>query len=244
MRKTGILFALFSVMCTAFIGCGNDEADVLVMATNAEFPPYEFYSDEEIVGIDVDIARIIAEDMGCELVIEDMAFDSIIDAVESGKADIGMAGITVSEDRLKEVDFSDIYAEASQAVIVKEGSDVTSLADLVGKRVGVQLGTTGDDFSENIEDASVERYNRGYEAIQALDQGKVDAVVIDREFAEVYVSQNGGLAILDESFTDEEYAICVAKGNTKLLEKVNASVQNLKDSGKLREIVDKYINAE
>lgn len=240
----GILFALFSVMCTAFIGCGNDEADVLVMATNAEFPPYEFYSDEEIVGIDVDIARIIAEDMGCELVIEDMAFDSIIDAVESGKADIGMAGITVSEDRLKEVDFSDIYAEASQAVIVKEGSDVTSLADLVGKRVGVQLGTTGDDFSENIEDASVERYNRGYEAIQALDQGKVDAVVIDREFAEVYVSQNGGLAILDESFTDEEYAICVAKGNTKLLEKVNASVQNLKDSGKLREIVDKYINAE
>ncbi|MCD7729932.1 MAG: basic amino acid ABC transporter substrate-binding protein [Oscillospiraceae bacterium] len=231
-------------MCTAFIGCGNDEADVLVMATNAEFPPYEFYSDEEIVGIDVDIARIIAEDMGCELVIEDMAFDSIIDAVESGKADIGMAGITVSEDRLKEVDFSDIYAEASQAVIVKEGSDVTSLADLVGKRVGVQLGTTGDDFSENIEDASVERYNRGYEAIQALDQGKVDAVVIDREFAEVYVSQNGGLAILDESFTDEEYAICVAKGNTKLLEKVNASVQNLKDSGKLREIVDKYINAE
>ncbi len=240
----GILFALFSVMCTAFIGCGNDEADVLVMATNAEFPPYEFYSDEEIVGIDVDIARIIAEDMGCELVIEDMAFDSIIDAVESGKADIGMAGITVSEDRLKEVDLSDIYAEASQAVIVKEGSDVTSLADLVGKRVGVQLGTTGDDFSENIEDASVERYNRGYEAIQALDQGKVDAVVIDREFAEVYVSQNGGLAILDESFTDEEYAICVAKGNTKLLEKVNASVQNLKDSGKLREIVDKYINAE
>lgn len=240
----GILFALFSVMCTAFIGCGNDEADVLVMATNAEFPPYEFYSDEENVGIDVDIARIIAEDMGCELVIEDMAFDSIIDAVESGKADIGMAGITVSEDRLKEVDFSDIYAEASQAVIVKEGSDVTSLADLVGKRVGVQLGTTGDDFSENIEDASVERYNRGYEAIQALDQGKVDAVVIDREFAEVYVSQNGGLTILDESFTDEEYAICVAKGNTKLLEKVNASVQNLKDSGKLREIVDKYINAE
>ena len=152
--------------------------------------------------------------------------------------------MTVDEDRLKNVDFSDTYAQASQVVIVKEGSAVTTPADLEGKKIGVQLGTTGDIYSSDIADATVERYNKGFEAVQALMQDKIDAVIIDREPAKVFVSENGGLVILDESFTDEEYAIAVAKGNDELREKINTSLENLKNSGKLQEIIDKYITAE
>lgn len=249
MKKNKILRAVLSVLmlgtvCTAFAGCGAEKKTTLVMATNAEFPPYEYYEGDKVVGIDAEIAKAIADDLGYELVIEDMAFDSIIAAVQSGKADMGAAGMTVSEDRLKSINFTDSYAQASQVIIVKEDSAIASPDDLTGKRIGVQLGTTGDIYSEDIEDASIERYNKGFEAVQALNQDKVDAVIIDREPAKVFVAQNQGLKILDESFTDEEYAICVAKENTELLDKINASIQKLKDSGKLQEIIDKYITAE
>jgi polar amino acid transport system substrate-binding protein len=173
-----------------------------------------------------------------------MAFDSIIAAVQSGKADFGAAGMTVSEDRLQSINFTDTYAQASQVIIVKEDSEIASPDDLVGKRIGVQLGTTGDIYSDDIEDASIERYNKGFEAVQALTQDKVDAVIIDREPAKVFVSENEGLKILDESFTDEEYAICVSKDNDKLLEEINASIAKLKESGELQAIIDKYISAE
>ncbi|MCH5194365.1 MAG: basic amino acid ABC transporter substrate-binding protein [Oscillospiraceae bacterium] len=237
--------ALAAVMAAAFAGCSNgSEKTTLVMATNAEFPPYEFREGGDIVGIDVEIARAVAEDMGLELVIEDMAFDSVIAAVQSGKADIGAAGLTVSEDRLENVNFSDPYTTAAQVVIIKDGSPVASPNDLMGKKVGVQLGTTGAIYAEDIEDATVEQYNKGFEAVQALLQDKVDAVIIDREPAKVFVSQNEGLKILDEEFTVEDYAIAIAKDNDELLEKVNSSLANLKSSGKLQEITDKYISAE
>ncbi len=249
MKKSKIISCALSALmlgtvCAAFTGCGKEEKTTLVMATNAEFPPYEYYEGDKIVGIDADIAQAIADDLGYELVIEDMAFDSIIAAVQSGKADFAAAGMTVDEDRLKNVDFSDTYAQASQVVIVKEGSAVTTPADLEGKKIGVQLGTTGDIYSSDIADATVERYNKGFEAVQALMQDKIDAVIIDREPAKVFVSENEGLVILDESFTDEEYAIAVAKGNDELREKINTSLENLKNSGKLQEIIDKYITAE
>lgn len=220
------------------------EGGVLVMATNAEFPPYEFHEGDKIVGIDADIAAAVAEEMGMELKIEDMAFDSIIPAVTSGKADFGAAGMTVTEERKASVDFSDTYAEAAQVIIVKEGSDIATPDDLVGKKVGVQLGTTGDIYAEDIEDVTVERYNKGFEAVQALLQDKIDAVMIDREPAKVFVSESEGLKILDEAFTVEEYAFAVKKGNTELLDDINAAIANLKDSGKLDEIVAKYITAE
>lgn len=235
--------AVAAVMALSMTGCGEKKT-TLVMATNAEFPPYEFREGDKIVGIDAEIAQAIADDMGLELVIEDMQFDSIIAAVQSGKADIGVAGITVDEDRLQNVDFSDPYTTAAQVVIIKEGSSVASPADLKGKTVGVQLGTTGDIFAEDIDNVTIERYNKGFEAVQALTQDKIDAVIIDREPAKVFVSQNEGLAILDEEFTLEDYAIAVAKGNTELLENINASIANLKSSGKLQEIIDKYISAE
>lgn len=217
----------------------------LVMATNAEFPPYEFYEGGEIVGIDVEIAKAIAEEMGMDFEVEDMAFDSIIPAVQSGKADFGAAGMTVDEKRLQSVDFSDSYATATQVIIVKEDSGFAAKDDLKGKTIGVQLGTTGDIYAgDEIEDATVERYNKGFEAVQALMQNKIDAVVIDSEPAKVFVSQNEGLKILDEALTVEEYAICVKKGNTELVEGINSAIANLKESGELQKIVDKYITAE
>lgn len=216
----------------------------LVMATNAEFPPYEYHEGGEVVGIDADIAKAIAEDMGMELKIEDMAFDSIIAAVQSGKADFGAAGMTVTEDRLVSVNFSETYAEAKQVIIIKEGSDIKSADDLAGKKVGVQLGTTGDILADDIENGNIERYNKGAEAVQSLLQDKIDAVIIDNEPAKVFVAENEGLTLINDAYEKEEYAIAVAKDNTELLEKINASIKNLKDSGKLQEIIDSYISAE
>lgn len=224
----------------------GSEGGVLTMATNAEFPPYEYHDGGEIVGIDVDIARAIAEKMGMTLEIEDIAFDSIIPEIQSGKADIGAAGMTVDEDRLKNVDFSDTYTTSSQVIIVKNDSDITGPDDLAGKAIGVQLGTTGDIYASDYEEegSTVERYSKGFEAVQAMTQGKIDAVVIDQEPAKVFVSENEGIKILDEALTVEEYAIAIKKGNTELLEKVNAALKELKDSGELQKIIDKYISAE
>ena len=216
----------------------------LVMATNAEFPPYEFHDGDKIVGIDAEIAQAIADELGMELEIEDIAFDSIIPEIVSGKADMALAGMTVTEDRKASVDFSDTYAHATQVVIVKEESDIASPDDLEGKKICVQLGTTGDIYAGDIKDATVERYNKGFEAVQALTQDKIDAVVIDGEPAKVFVKENEGLKMLDEAFTEEDYAIAVAKGNDELLDKINTALGELKDSGELDKIVDKYITAE
>ena len=242
MRK--ILCMVASVMMIFSLVACTSKQDELVMATNAEFPPYEYHEGHKIVGIDVEICQAIADEMGKKLVIEDMAFDSVITSVYTGKADLGAAGLTITEDRLKNINFSTPYATAAQVIIVTEDSDIASPDDLVGKKIGVQLGTTGDIYAEDIENAELERYNKGFEAVQALSQGKIDAVIIDNEPAKVYVSQNDGLKIVDEAFTYEEYAIAIAKDNTALLNEVNAAISKLKESGKLDEIVDKYISAD
>ena len=196
----------------------------LTMATNATFQPYEYYDGDKIVGIDVDIAQAIADELGMELEIEDIAFDSIIPEIVSGKADMALAGMTVTEDRKASVDFSDTYATASQMIIVKEDSEIAGPDDLKGVTVGVQLGTTGDIYVSDLEadGTTVERYNKGFEAVQALSQGKIDAVVIDGEPAKTFVSETEGLKILDEAFTVEEYAIAVKKGNTELKEAIDS----------------------
>lgn len=216
----------------------------LVMVTNAEFPPYEFHDNNQIVGIDADIAKAIAAQLGMELEIQDMAFDSLIPAVQSGKADFAAAGMTVNEDRKKNVDFTATYAQAAQVIIVKEGSEIQTPDDLANKKIGVQTGTTGDIYVEDVEGGDIQRFNKGMEAVMALNQGKLDAVVIDREPAKVFVRDNAGLKILDEAFTEEEYAIAVKKGNTQLLDKMNEAIQALKASGELQKIVEQYITAE
>lgn len=242
MKKIVCLLAS-AMMIFSLAACTSEKGE-LVMATNAEFRPYEYHEEDKIVGIDVEICQAIADEMGKKLVIEDMAFDSVITSVASGKADLGAAGLTITEDRLKNINFSIPYATAAQVIIIPEGSDITSPDDLVGKRVGVQLGTTGDIYVNDIENVEIERYNKGYEAVQALVQGKIDAVMIDNEPAKVFVEQNPELKIVDEAFTYEEYAIAIAKNNTELLDEVNNAIKKLKESGKLDEIVNKYISAE
>ncbi len=217
----------------------------LVMATNAEFPPYEYHDNDKIVGIDAEIAAALAKELGCELEIEDIAFDSVIPEVTSGKADFGMAGMTVTEERKQSVNFTDTYASAKQAVIVKEDSDISDIDGLTGKIIGVQTGTTGDIYaSGDYGDGNIERYSKGMEAVQALSQGKVDAVIIDNEPAKVYVSENEGLKLLDSAYAEEEYAICVSLDNKDLLDKLNTALAKLKEDGTIDGIVAKYIKSE
>lgn len=248
MKKLGL--ALAAIACLGMItACGSKEGDskeekkeTLTMATNAEFPPYEYYEGDDIVGIDAEFAAAIAEKLGMELEIEDMAFNSILSAVSSGKADLGVAGMTVDPDREKMVDFSDSYYTGRQVIIVKEDSDITGPEGLDGKKIGVQEGTTGDLYTtEEFGDEAIERYNKGMEAVQALSQSKIDAVVIDDQPAQAFVEQVEGLKILDTEYAEEDYAIAIKKGNTELQEKVNKAIKELKEDGTFDEIVAKYI---
>ncbi len=224
----------------------NGEKKVLKMATNAYFPPYEFYEGDKIVGIDAEIAAAIAEKLNMELVIEDMAFDSILTAVENGSVDFGMAGMTVNPDRLKSVNFTISYAKGVQVVIVKEASPITSVDDLFAEgatyKAGVQTGTTGDTYaSEDLGDDRVSRYVTGNEAVAALLRGDVDCVIIDNQPAKSYVANNAGTKILATTYADEDYAICVSKSNEALLEKLDTAIYELIEDGTIAGIVAKYI---
>ncbi len=254
MKKIISAILTVAALCASVTGCGSSGADdnVLVMATNANFPPYEYHEGDKIVGIDAEIAEKIAEELGMEFRIEDMAFDSILPAVQSGKADFGMAGMTVTEDRLKSVNFSTSYATGIQVVIVKEGSSITSVDDLFAEganhKIGVQINTTGDIYStDDIEKKGlgvIERYNNGADAIQALVTDKIDCVIIDNEPAKSFVAANEGLTILSSEYTVEDYAICFNKNSTELLEKVNTALEKLIADGTVKAIIEKYIPAE
>ena len=224
----------------------------LIMATNATFPPYEYKDGDKIVGIDAEVAEKIAEKLGKELVIEDVEFGSIIAGVQTGKFDIGMAGMTVTTEREKSVNFTKSYAKGVQAVIVTEDSPIKSLDDLKGDgsmKFGVQQDTTGDiyasDTAENggYGEENVIRFKAATDTVQALKSGKVDAVIIDNEPAKSFVASTSGLKILDGAWVDEDYAVCVAKENTELLNQVNKALDELKADGTLQQIVDKYIPA-
>ena len=232
------------------------EAGKLIMSTNAQFPPYEMVGDGEgyegtgYEGIDVEIAYAIAQKLGLELVVDNMGFDAALQAVQTGKSDIVMAGVTVTDDRLEVMDFSDTYANGIQVVIVPENSDIATIDDLEGKLIGCQMGTTGyiycSDTPENGgygEDAVIP-YDDGAAAVQALMNGQVDCVVIDNAPAQEYVKANPGLKILDTEFANENYAIGFAKGNTALKDAVNAALIELVEDGTVQSIIDKYIPAE
>ena len=219
----------------------------LTMATNAFFEPYEYYDGDKIVGIDAEIAEAIAEKLGLELVIDNMQFDSIITAVTTGAADFGLAGMTVTEDRLLEVDFSTSYAKGVQVIIVKEGSAITSYDDLAADgatyKIGVQLGTTGNIYASDEFGDRVTPYNNGNEAVMALQAGDVDCVIIDNEPAKAFVAANEGLTILESTYADEDYAACFAQDNDALREAVNAAIEELIMDGTIDAIIEKYIPA-
>ena len=221
-------------------------AGKLTMSTNAAFPPYEMTTDTgDFEGIDIEVAGAIAEKLGLELQVDDMDFDAALLAAQNGKSDMVMAGVTVTDERLKVMDFSDTYAEGIQSIIVPEDSDIATADDLSGKAIGTQRGTTGyiyctDDFGEE----NVIAYDDGLTAVQALNNGQVDAVVIDNAPAQEFVAANPGLKILDTAYAQEDYAIGVAKGNTQLLDAINGALEELEADGTLQSIVDKYITAE
>lgn len=227
----------------------SSDKPTLTMATNASFPPYEYYDGTQIVGIDAEIAKAIADDLGMQLEIVDIEFDSIIAGVQTGKYDMGMAGMTVNEERLQSVDFSTSYAKGIQAIIVPENSAITSFDDIAAGeyKVGVQLSTTGDIYaSKDLAETKSEvvQFQTGNDAVAALVAGKIDAVIIDNEPAKSYVAANTGLKVLATEYVEEDYAICFAKNNTELRDKVNASLEKLIADGSVKAIVDKYITAK
>lgn len=256
--------ACAALMAFALVSCGAPKNDnTLIMATNAAFPPYEYHEGGEIKGIDAEIGKAIADKLGMEFKIEDMEFDSIIPSVQSGKANFGMAGMTVSDERKESVNFSDSYATGIQVVIVKDDSALSNVDALFALKedgskwtVGVQNATTGDlyttDDLESPKDendnpvegtAKIERYSKGADAVEALKTGKIDCVVIDNEPAKAFVAANEGLKILETEYAEEDYAIAIAKDKTELLEKVNKALKELKDDGTVQRIIDKYIPA-
>lgn len=221
-------------------------AGKLTMSTNAAFPPYEMTDDNgNYVGIDIEVAGAIADKLGLTLQVDDMDFDAALLAVQNGKSDMVMAGVTVTEERQKVMDFTDSYATGIQSIIVPEGSDIASIDDLAGKTIGTQRGTTGylycvDEFGDD----AVIAYDNGLTAVHALNNGQVDCVVIDNAPAQEFVAANQGLTILETPYAEENYAIGVAKGNTALLDAVNGALAELQADGTLQSIVDKYITAE
>ena len=264
MKKIKVFFAILLMAATvvAAASCGggvNQASDVptvtagvLTMSTNADFPPYEFMSGGEIAGIDPEIAGAIAAKLGLELQIMDIDFDSVIIAVETGMADMAMAGLTVTEERKEQVNFSTSYATGVQVIIVPENSSITSVDDLFADdafhSIGVQLSTTGDLYSTwDLEDeglATIERFAKGTDAVMALTAGRVDAVIIDNEPARVFVNLNPGLKILDTEFAVEDYAIGINRSNTALLESVDQALRELMADGTVAAIIDKYITSE
>ena len=217
----------------------------LTMSTNAQFPPYEMTTDDGgFEGIDVEIATAIAEKLGLKLDILDMDFDSALLAVQQGKSDIVMAGVTVNEDRQLVMDFTDSYATGVQVIIVKEGSDVT--IDNMGEGlIGTQRGTTGNIYcTDDYGEEHVMAYDDGFTAVQALMNGQVDCVVIDNAPAQEFVKNNPGLTILDTEYANEDYAIGLNKGNTALLDAINTALNELISDGTVQTIIDKYIPAE
>ena len=253
VKVSAVILALVMAM-GSLCACGGTSSEnpsateKLVMATNASFPPYEFVDDNgAFAGIDVEIAGLIAEKLGLTLEIQDVEFGSIIGGVQSGKFDIGMAGMTVTDERLQSVNFSTSYAKGIQSIIVPEGSEVKSFDDLSAKedvKIGVQQDTTGDIYiTDDLGEDHVIRFKTGNDAVQALVTGKVDAVVIDNAPAKRYVAANEGLVILETAYAEEDYAICVAKDNTALLESINKALAELTADGTIDAIIAKYIAA-
>ena len=225
----------------------------LTMSTNASFPPYEMVADDgSFEGIDIEVAGAIADKLGLELQVTDIAFDSIIPGVQTGKYDIGLAGMTVTDERLEQVNFTDSYATGIQVVIVKEGGKVSSVDDLFAEGannvVGTQTGTTGFIYAtSDIQDAGlgeVKSFAKTTDAVEALKNGQVDCVILDNQPAQALVAANAdaGLSILDTEYAVEDYAAAVSKDNAALTDAINGALKDLIADGTVQSILDKYIS--
>lgn len=236
MKKIILLCLCLITLC----GCGRNK-DELIMVTEAGFAPFEYYENNEIVGVDVEVAKEIANKMGKKLVIKDVAFDSIINEVKSGKADIGAAGISYTEERSKQVDFSNDYFTSKIIVIVKDSDNETDFNNLGTKKIAVQLGSTADTFvTNNYKNATITRQKKYLAAIEDLKNDKVDCVVMDELPAKQILSKNTNLKILNKILSSENYGMVVKKNNKELLDTVNEVIEDLKESGKIDQYVLNY----
>lgn len=239
--KNILRLSLCFICLIVMVGCGKKDDNKLVMVTEAGFAPYEYYENGEIVGVDVDIAREIAKELGKELVIKDIAFDSIINEVRTGKADIGAAGISYSDERAKKVDFSINYSVSKQVVIVKNDSFINSINNINDKKIAVQLGSVADTYvTENYKNAEIVRQKKYLAAIEDLKVGKVDLVVMDELPAKEIIEKNSGIKILDGELTSDSYGMIVKKGNTELLETVNKVLNRLSSDGSIDNFIIKH----
>lgn len=237
MKK--IMLLVMSILLLT--GCKSDD-NKLILATEAGFAPYEYYQDGEIVGVDIDIAREIAASLGKELVIKDVSFDFIINEIKSGKSDIGAAGMSITKERLEEVDFSVEYAVSNQVVIVPMNSKITSIDQISNQRIAVQLGTVADSYvNENYKDATVIRQKKYLSMVEDLKAGKVDLIIMDLLPASEIVKSNYGLKILDEYLFTDKYGMAIKKGNKELLDKVNDVLTRLMSEGKIEEYTIKHL---
>ena len=233
-------FMLLVMSILLLTGCKRDD-NKLILATEAGFAPYEYYQDGEIVGVDIDIAREIALSLGKELVIKDVSFDFIINEIKSGKSDIGAAGMSITKERLEEVDFSVEYAVSNQVVIVPMDSKITSIDQISNQRIAVQLGTVADSYvNKNYKDATVIRQKKYLSMVEDLKAGKVDLIIMDLLPASEIVKSNDGLRILDEYLFTDKYGMAIKKGNKELLDKVNDVLTRLMSEGKIEEYTIKH----
>lgn len=217
----------------------------IVMLTNAGFPPFEYTAGGEVAGVDVDIAREIAKDLGVELEIQDMAFEGIVTAIKSGKGSMGIAGMSITEERLENVDFSVEYVKSKLFVLVtSKETEIKAPADLTGKTIGVQTGTTSDIFASGVEGAEISRFGTFLDAATALKSGKVRAVVVDELTSDEILAANKDLVRLADPLAEEAYAICVQKGNTTLLDAINSTLNRLLSEGKIDEFIFNHSAAE
>ena len=250
--KKFLTVALAGVLTASmlFTGCGSNETadggeipDTIVVGTNAEFPPFEFVNDDgDVDGFDMAVMKEVGKKIGSDVEIKNMEFKSLIGSMESGNLDVIAAGMTVTEERERQVDCTDSYYTAKQYVIQKEGGSVKSADDLEGLTIAVQEGTTGDLLAtDEIKDSEVKRFKKGVDAVMDLKKGGSDVVIIDANPAQEFVKANEGLELVEDLFDDEEYAFAVQKGNTKLKDAINDALKEMKDDGTFDDLVKEYI---
>lgn len=241
MKRVFKLFVLLFIM-TILCGCSKDENE-LIMVTEAGFAPYEYYDNNEIVGVDIDIAKEIAKELNKNLVVKDVAFDSIINEVKSGKADFGAAGISYNEERAKQVDFSINYTVSKQVVIVRKDSSIKSVKDVNNQKIAVQLGSVADTLlTKDYPKVTLVREKKYLAAIQDLKDSKVDAVVMDELPAKEMIKNNNSLNILDGALAEDSYGMVVKKGNKELLDVINGVLERLVKDGKIDSFIIKHTN--
>jgi len=243
MKKMGKLLGSLVLMLMFAVSAYGAKAEKLYVGTNAEFPPFEYLDGDKIVGFDIDFINAIAAEMGKEVVVKDMSFDGLLPALQTGKVDVVIAGMTATEERQKAVNFSQPYYSANQVIILPEGNtDIKNFDDLKGKKVAVMLGFTGDVVVSEMPEVKVERFNAAYAGIMALQAGKVDAVVLDSETANNYVAKNAGLKLAEGKGEAEDYAIAVKKQDEALLKEINAAIDKIKADGTFGKIIEKHFN--